>query len=177
MPCRRSSSDSRPSRATRSSRAEALLADALTTLGGGPTPAIVPSDDTTVDALRRQVVDTLAARVATNEPVFVGGASRLAAEDAAFSTTGSAARLLEMLEHQALVIGLVRDLLDTDVTVRIGEENRAAELRECSVVLAPYEIDGEVAGTVGVLGPTRMDYRQALAAVSAVSEQLGRALT
>jgi heat-inducible transcriptional repressor len=44
-------------------------------------------------------------------------------------------------------------------------------------VLAPYTIEGEVAGTVGVLGPTRMDYQQALAAVAAVSDQLGRLLS
>ena len=44
-------------------------------------------------------------------------------------------------------------------------------------MLAPYELDGHRAGLVGVLGPTRMDYRHALAAVSAVSEQLGRHLS
>jgi heat-inducible transcriptional repressor len=43
-------------------------------------------------------------------------------------------------------------------------------------VLAPYSVDGQMAGTVGVLGPTRMDYQQALAAVAAVSQQLGRLL-
>jgi len=37
-------------------------------------------------------------------------------------------------------------------------------------------VDGHMAGTVGVLGPTRMDYQQALAAVAAVSQQLGRLL-
>ena len=42
---------------------------------------------------------------------------------------------------------------------------------------APYTIEGEVAGTVGVLGPTRMDYQQALAAVSTVSAQLGNLLS
>jgi heat-inducible transcriptional repressor len=44
-------------------------------------------------------------------------------------------------------------------------------------VLSPYEVDGRAAGIVGVLGPTRMDYRHALAAVSAVSHQLGRHLS
>ena len=39
-----------------------------------------------------------------------------------------------------------------------------------------YAVDGQTAGTVGVLGPTRMDYQQALAAVAAVSQQLGRLL-
>ena len=58
----------------------------------------------------------------------------------------------------------------------IGSENDVDELRDCSLVLAPYRVDGQMAGTVGVLGPTRMDYQQAQAAVAAVSQQLGRLL-
>jgi heat-inducible transcriptional repressor len=76
------------------------------------------------------------------------------------------------------VVSLVHDLLDQGTTtVRIGSENSIDELRECSIVVAPYRVDGEVAGTVGVLGPTRMDYRQALAAVEAISQQLGDVLS
>ena len=75
-----------------------------------------------------------------------------------------------------VVVSLVRDLLDHGVNVSIGSENDVDELRDCSIVLAPYEVDGSLAGTVGVLGPTRMDYPQALAAVAAVSQQLGRLL-
>ncbi len=44
-------------------------------------------------------------------------------------------------------------------------------------MLAPYLVEGEVAGTVGVLGPTRMDYRKAQAAVATVSQRLGRQLS
>jgi heat-inducible transcriptional repressor len=103
--------------------------------------------------------------------------SRLAAEQEAFGTTSSASRLLELLEHQVEVVSLVRDLLDQGPTVRIGSENPIDELQDCSIVVAPYTVDGEVAGTVGVLGPTRMDYRQALAAVEAISQQLGDVLS
>ena len=105
------------------------------------------------------------------DPLYVGGTSRLAAEHE------SAARLLEMLEQQVVVVSLVRNILDQGITVRIGSENEIDELSACSLVLAPYRVEGEVAGTVGVLGPTRMDYRQALAAVAAVSQQLGHLLS
>ena len=76
-----------------------------------------------------------------------------------------------------MVVSLVRELFSRGLSVSIGSENRLADLRDCSIVLAPYEIDGQTAGVVGVLGPTRMDYRHALAAVSVVSEQLGRHLS
>ena len=105
------------------------------------------------------------------------GCYRLAAEREAFPTSDTAARLLELLEHQSELVALVRELLVLGPTVSIGSENPLDDLRDCSIVVAPYRVDGEVAGTVGVLGPTRMDYRQALAAVEAISQQLGQALS
>jgi heat-inducible transcriptional repressor len=45
------------------------------------------------------------------------------------------------------------------------------------VVVAPYLVAGERAGTIGILGPTRMDYPQALAAVAVVSRRLGETLS
>ncbi len=45
------------------------------------------------------------------------------------------------------------------------------------MVVAPYEIEGETAGAIGVLGPTRMHYPHALAAVAMVSQRLGRRLS
>jgi heat-inducible transcriptional repressor len=131
------------------------------------------------DSLAAEARDALAARSQQElvEPLYVGGASRLAADQEAFPTSTSAARLLELLERQVEVVSLVHDLLDQGPTVRIGSENPIDELRDCSIVVAPYRVDGEVAGTVGVLGPTRMDYRQALAAVEAISQQLGDVLS
>ena len=128
--------------------------------------------------LAREARDALVARGEheVTDPLYVGGASRLAA--GAEGQGSNTARLLELLEHQVEVVSLVRDLLDEQGSrVSIGSENPLDELRDCSIVVAPYTVDGEVAGTVGVLGPTRMDYRQALAAVEAISEQLGRVLS
>jgi heat-inducible transcriptional repressor len=138
---------------------------------GGEPPA--------VHALARDARDALSSRSehVSGEPLYVGGASRLAAEQEAFPTPTSAAQLLELLEHQVEIVSLVRDLLHEGATVSIGSENPRDELRDCSIVVAPYKIEGEVIGTVGVLGPTRMDYRQALAAVEAISDQLGRVLS
>ena len=118
-----------------------------------------------------------AAAVDHAEPLYIGGASHLAAEQEAFATAERTARLLEVLEHQVVVVSLVRELLDQGLTVSIGSENRLEDLRDCAIVLAPFEVDRQPAGIVGVLGPTRMDYRHALAAVAAVSQQLGRHLS
>jgi heat-inducible transcriptional repressor len=45
------------------------------------------------------------------------------------------------------------------------------------LVVAPYEVEGERAGSIGVLGPTRMNYPEAMAAVAAVSQRLGKHLS
>jgi len=134
--------------------------------------------DDRADGLARASCDALAAyvRLHHDEPLYVGGASRLAAEQQAFAST-SASGLLELLEQHVVLGALLRELLGPGLTVRIGAENELADLRECSLVLAPYLVEGEPIGTVGVLGPTRMDYRKAQAAVSTVSRQLGQQLS
>ena len=85
--------------------------------------------------------------------------------------------VLTILEQQIVVVSLIRDVLDRGMRVAIGEETGVDTLAECSLVVAPYSIEGEPAGTIGVLGPTRMDYSQALSAVAVVSRRLGRALS
>jgi heat-inducible transcriptional repressor len=160
--------------------ASALLDTQLSGARWNHLPELRPVAGPAADTLAREARDALAARAEQDlaEPLYVGGASRLAAEQEAFPTTDSAAKLLELLERQVEVVSLVHDLLDQgSTTVRIGSENSIDELRDCSIVVAPYRVDGEVAGTVGVLGPTRMDYRQALAAVEAISQQLGDVLS
>ncbi len=143
----------------------------------GSIPVPPPTSDPVVDRLVQLGVQALSRRATSGaEPLYVGGASRIAAEHDAFATAERASHLLEMLEQQVVVVSLVRDLLEQGVTVSIGSENDVDELRDCSLVLAPYSVDGQMLGTVGVLGPTRMDYQQALAAVAAVSQQLGKLL-
>jgi heat-inducible transcriptional repressor len=74
------------------------------------------------------------------------------------------------------VVSLVRDIVDRGMSVAIGIEHGVEPLSACSVVVAPVVVDGEHLGSVGVLGPTRMNYPQALATVDIVSERLGRRL-
>ncbi|HVW35116.1 MAG TPA: heat-inducible transcriptional repressor HrcA [Acidimicrobiia bacterium] len=142
-------------------------------------PVLLTTGDPATDQLVAQARDALVTRASGqgNEPVYVGGASRIAADLDAFTAGETVGRLLEVLEHQYLVVTLVRDLIDQGVTVRIGSENRLEDLRECSVVLARFDVEGRPGGSVGVLGPTRMNYPQAMAAVAAVSRRLGEHLS
>lgn len=132
--------------------------------------AVDPGDD---DPLVLAAIEALRASLPTGE-MFVGGASRMAA---AFEAVEQVRDVLAILEQQIVVVSLIRDVLDRGMRVAIGEETGVEPLAECSLVVAPYAIEGELAGTIGVLGPTRMDYGHALSAVALVSRRLGRALS
>jgi heat-inducible transcriptional repressor len=139
-------------------------------------PVAVPhSGDAVIDGLTRQVREALEGSHDHDvDTVFVGGAARMAA---AFDAVDTIRRVLSILEQQYVIVTLLQDVLDRGLTVAIGTEHGVQPLAECSVVVSPYQVEGEPAGTVGVLGPTRMRYEQALAAVAVVSNRLGRALT
>ena len=65
----------------------------------------------------------------------------------------------------------------TGVQIYIGAESGVAPLDECSVVTAPYERDGEVVGTLGVIGPTRMAYERIIPIVDITAKLLSNALS
>jgi heat-inducible transcriptional repressor len=154
--------------------ASAHLASCLvgSTLGDATTGA---SGDAQLDDVCTAAITALRA-VHSEEPspVFVGGTARMAA---AFEAVDTVREVLTTLEQQYVVVGLLRDVLDRGLSVSIGAEHNLDSLAECSIVVYPYEVEGQRAGTIGVLGPTRMHYPEALAAVAVVSKRLGRHLT
>lgn len=86
--------------------------------------------------------------------------------------------LLAILEERSTLYQfLTRAMLEQDVTVVIGQENPFDGMRETSFVAAKYKIGERTAGMIGVVGPTRMDYRRAVAAVEAVSKSMSDLLT
>ena len=131
------------------------------------------SVDGVAEQLASQAARALGAGSA-RETVFVGGTASLTR---AFDAVEVVRSVLEALEQQYVVVSLVRDMLNRGVSVAIGAEHGVEPLSACSVVLAPLVRDGETVGSVGVLGPTRMNYPAALATVEVVSDRLGRHLT
>jgi heat-inducible transcriptional repressor len=107
------------------------------------------------------------------DQVFVGGPARLAQSFDAVETVRS---VLSILEQQLVVVTLLRDVLNSGLSVAIGTEHGYEPLASCAFVVAPVSIDGQEVGAVGVLGPTRMDYPRALAAAHVVGERLGERL-
>lgn len=133
------------------------------------------SGDDDVDQIVTQAAAALGAGHDTeSDQVFVNGAGRMAA---AFDAVETVRSVLTILEEQLVVVSLLRDVVDRGLSVAIGTETGMEPLSECSLVVASYQVDGEQAGSIGVLGPTRMNYPQALAAVAVVSSRLSHRLT
>jgi heat-inducible transcriptional repressor len=134
-----------------------------------------PADpDTELDRLVRQAAAAVGGQHAAGEQVYIGGAGRMVSS---FDAVATVSEVLGILEQQYVVVTLLRDVIDRGLHVAIGAETGIAPLADCSVVVAPYDIEGQPAGTIGVLGPTRMNYPQALAAVAVVGQRLGHHLS
>ena len=126
------------------------------------------SGDVAVDRLAADALARIR-EASDTEPVFTGGASELAN---AFDAVDTVRSVLHTLEQQFVVVSLVSDIVNRGMSVAIGIEHGVEPLSLCSVVVAPVVVEGEHLGSIGVLGPTRMNYPQALATVDVVSEQL-----
>jgi len=152
-------------------RLSAHLVGQTLTAGGSPWS----SGDDVADKLVASAVSALGGGHAEElDQVFMGGVARMAG---AFDAVETVRKVLGTLEQQYVVVSLLRDVLDRGLSVAIGSEHGLEQLATCAVVVAPYEVEGKLGGTVGVLGPTRMNYPQALAAVALVSQRLGKRLT
>ena len=81
--------------------------------------------------------------------------------------------ILEILEDKKILARLLSTAFsDSGVTVIIGSENTIEEMKECSFVGKQYTVGGRPVGSIGVIGPTRMDYKKAIAAVKFMSSNL-----
>lgn len=137
----------------------------------------------TVEALKSSSLAKEALRTIKNilsqeeyEKVFVGGAMNLFLnmdEEGIMRIEN----LLRHFEEQYFLLNMLSEVLRAkELVVRIGDENLYKELQSLSLVATPYAIGDETAGTVSVIGPTRMDYARVIPTVDFIAQSLSRAL-
>ena len=115
---------------------------------------------------------------AKNEDYIVSGETNLLSVNDLTMNIESLRTLFEMFDKKTGIL----QLLDTSdrangVQIYIGGESGLVPLNECSVVTAPYDVDGQVVGTVGVIGPTRMAYERVIPIVDITAKLLSGALS
>ena len=131
-----------------------------------------------------QVVDLVLNEVA--EAIQAGG------EDLQIYTSGAtnifkypelsdgenASRLIDTLEHKEVLREFVSEVNaedETDIQVYIGNESPVQSMKDCSVVTANYDLGGGLRGTIGIIGPKRMDYERVLGTLRNLMNQLDTA--
>ena len=103
-----------------------------------------------------------------NEEPYLEGLNYLL-EQPEFARSQRAQALMELVEKRRLGKMLAEEEFDEDIKVFIGQENREESIRDYSVVLGSYGLADEARGTLGVIGPTRMNYEKTIAAVRYLS--------
>ncbi|OYO06634.1 heat-inducible transcriptional repressor HrcA [Enemella evansiae] len=150
-------------------RAQADAANELSRLSS----AVGPEDQATTQVAIAAVLEILGSGTATR--VMVGGVPNLTRLGDFNSTVQP---VLEALEEQVVLLKLLDESVSADdVTVRIGRENDYAPLQTTSLVASAYGSHDDVWASMGIVGPTRMDYPSTMATVRAVARYVGRFLS
>lgn len=86
-------------------------------------------------------------------------------------------KLFDSFNQKRDILHLLEQAINAQgVQIFIGEESGYEVLDDCSVVTSPYEVDGQIIGVLGVLGPTRMNYERVIPVVDITAKMLGMAL-
>jgi heat-inducible transcriptional repressor len=88
--------------------------------------------------------------------------------------------IIELVENEKVIVHLLEESRSTEtndtVSIRIGKENLESKIKECSIVTAQYSV-GDTVGTVGVIGPTRMNYAKVVRVIDYIAKRLSQTLT
>jgi heat-inducible transcriptional repressor len=141
---------------------------------------------TEVDVLRGEIGTLMQAAVETGsdamseqeEQVVISGERNLLAVQDFSSDMGSLRKLFDLFEQKTQLLRLLDVSSRAEgVRIYIGGESRVVPFEELSVVSAPYEVNGKVVGTLGVIGPTRMAYDRMIQIVDITSRLVSNALS
>lgn len=137
-----------------------------------------------VDSLRGEIAALMQSAVnvgvqameAQDEVVISGERNLLSVTDFS-SDLGNLRRMFDLFEQKALLMKLLDVSNEADgVRIFIGGDSKVVPYQDLSIVSAPYEVDGKVVGTLGVIGPQRMPYDRMIQIVDVTSKLLSNAL-
>ena len=105
------------------------------------------------------------------ERLYLGGTTEML-EQPEFHNVDKVKELLVMLEKDQLMKDILKAHLGDGLTVSIGQENEYSGIKDCSIITATYHLDGELLGSMAVLGPTRMEYGRTMSLLNYMNQNL-----
>jgi heat-inducible transcriptional repressor len=138
-----------------------------------------------VDALRTEIAQLMVTAVEDDpsqdkaaDEVVVAGERNLLSVTEFSSDMGNLRRMFDLFEQKAQLMRLLDVSTQAEgVRIFIGGESQVVPFQDLSVVSAPYEVDGQVVGTLGVIGPQRMAYDRMIQIVDITAKLVGNALS
>ena len=110
--------------------------------------------------------------------VVIAGERNLLQVDDLSTNVTSLRKLFELFERRTTLLQLLNNSQRAEgIQIFIGGESGYLPLDECSLVTSPYEVDGQIVGTLGVIGPTRMAYERVIPIVDITAKLLSNALS
>lgn len=129
------------------------------------------------DGIIAEVMDAVAAVIRENDDIeiYTSGANNIF-KYPELSDNQRASELINTLEEKQMLTELVQDTMadenNTGIQVYIGNETPVQTMKDCSVVTATYELEEGVKGTIGIIGPRRMDYDKVISTLTTLKSQL-----
>ena len=112
------------------------------------------------------------------ETVVIAGERNLLNVGELTANVDSLRRLFDMFEEKAQLLQLLELSNNAQgVQIFIGGESDVVPFEDLSIITAPYEVDGQIVGTLGVIGPTRMAYERVIPIVDITAKLLSNALS
>ena len=131
-----------------------------------------------IAALMQEAVKVSSEAMASREEVVISGERNLLAVSDFSGDLGNLRKLFDLFEQKAQLMRLLDVSSRAEgVRIYIGGESQVIPYQELSVVTAPYEVDGRVVGTLGVIGPMRMPYEKMIQIVDITSRLVSSALS
>jgi heat-inducible transcriptional repressor len=138
-----------------------------------------------VEALRGEIASLMQAAVQVSseaiesrDEVVISGERNLLAVSDFSGDMGNLRKLFDLFEQKAQLMRLLDVSSRAEgVRIYIGGESQVVPYQELSVVTAPYEVDGQVVGTLGVIGPMRMPYEKMIQIVDITAKMVSSALS
>lgn len=153
-------------------------------LAGQPLDSIKPSllrkikADVMADAdLFESAIEAIsqAFMVDKKERIYLGGTTQLLSQPE-FRDVDKVKNILLMFEEEQLLCDLLHSHDGEGIVVTIGQENKYSGIKDCSMISATYQLDGQIIGTVAVLGPTRMEYGKIITLLEFINSNLSQIL-
>lgn len=140
---------------------------------------------TELDALRGEIAQLMQAAVdigadtdSAQDGLVVSGERNLLSVSDLSGDMGNLRRLFDLFEQKTQLVRLLDVSSQADgIRIYIGGESQVVPFEDLSVVTAPYEVDGQVVGTLGVIGPQRMPYERMIQIVDVTAKLVSNALS